>query len=253
MTDGRRQDPGPGTEADRIRDAYARRAETGADDRYSLEDPANRFLYGRRWLAIVNLLRDHDLLPLASARILDVGCGNGSVLREFVGFGASANLCAGIDLLDDRVAAARDALPDADVRSGSAAELPWPDGVFDLALQFTLLSSVLDTTARRRIAAETIRVLQPGGALLYYDFIWNPGNRDTRGLRLSEIRDLFAGCAVDARRITLAPPITRVLARWSTASCAALETLPFLRSHYLVLVTKPGSQPTRRTGTGGGI
>ena len=35
-------------EADRIRDAYARRAQRGADDRYELDDPANRYLFGRR-------------------------------------------------------------------------------------------------------------------------------------------------------------------------------------------------------------
>ena len=226
MTREGNPDAGPSTEADRIREAYARRASTGADDRYSLDDPANRYLFSRRDQAVLKLLDDHGLLPLERTRILDIGCGNGSVLNEFARFGASMNICAGIDMLDDRVAGAREALPDADVRSGSADELPWPDGAFELALQFTLVSSVLDNATRRRIADETIRVLTPEGALLYYDFIWNPGNPDTRGLRLNDLRDLYPACTIDARRITLAPPLSRALARWSPAACRALEAAP---------------------------
>ena len=222
----------------RVRSAYERRAAAGADDRYSLDDPANRFLFGRRARAITALLASHHELPLAAKAIVDIGCGNGAVLDDFVSLGADTARCAGIDLLEQRAANARERLPGADIRYGSATSLPWPNDTFDLALQFTLLSSVLDSATRRNIADETIRVLKPGGALLYYDFIWNPGNTDTRGLRLPEIRGLYAGHPVEARRITLAPPITRRLARWSSKLCAALEALPFLRSHYLVLVMK---------------
>lgn len=238
MTADSEQDPGSTAEADRIRKAYARRAETGADNRYSLDDPANRYLFDRREQAILDLLTEHNLLPLTNTRILDVGCGNGAVLSDFVRFGALPGLCAGIDLLSGRVEAARTRLPGADVRAGSAHELPWPDASFDLALQFTLLSSVLDDRTRQRIVSETLRVLRPGGSVLYYDFIWNPANAHTRGLRLADLRRLFPGCGIDARRITLAPLITRFLARWSTAVCRALEAVPPLRSHYLALLTK---------------
>jgi ubiquinone/menaquinone biosynthesis C-methylase UbiE len=212
---------------------------SGADDRYSLNDPANRYLFDRRERAIVALLNEHHLLPFADARILDVGCGNGGVLADFVRLGAQETRCAGIDLLPDRTHAARARLTDAEIRTGSASALPWPDASFDLALQFTLLSSVLDNGTRSRIAAETLRVLRPGGGLLYYDFIWNPGNSDTRGLRLGDLRALYSGCEIDARRTTLAPPITRALARWSMTVCRALEALSLLRSHYLALITKP--------------
>jgi SAM-dependent methyltransferase len=222
----------------RVREAYARRASAGADDRYDISDPANRFLFEHRARSITGLLAEHRRLPDASTRIIDIGCGNGAVLEEFVGLGATVANCAGIDLLEDRSAAASERLPDADIRAGSARAMPWSDAEFDLALQFTLLSSVLDQNARREIASETLRVLRPGGAILYYDFIWNPGNRDTRGLRLDDLRSLYSKCDIDARRITLAPPITRALARWSTAACAALETLPFVRTHYLALISR---------------
>jgi SAM-dependent methyltransferase len=223
----------------RVQDAYARRAARGADERYALSDPANRFIFERREQAIVSLLAEHGRLPNAQTRIADIGCGNGAVLEDFTRIGAERQNLGGIDLIEDRVAAARQRLPWADIRTGSARTLPWSDASFDLALQFTLLSSVLDDGARRQIASETMRILREGGIILYYDFIWNPGNPDTRGLRLGALRALYPGCEMDVRRITLAPPITRLVARWSTNMCGMLESLPFLRSHYLALLTRP--------------
>jgi ubiquinone/menaquinone biosynthesis C-methylase UbiE len=231
----------PSSEADRVREAYARRAATGADDRYDRTDPANRFLFERRDAAVRDLLARHALLPLGERRIIDVGCGNGAVLADFVEWGATPERCAGVDLLDERVAAARERLPDADIGAGSADALPWGDASFDIALQFTLLSSVLDDGVRQRVASETIRVLRPGGVLVYYDFIWNPGNRDTRGLRLGQLRSLYSGCVVDARRVTLAPPITRVVSRVSLGLCRMLERVPVLRSHYLAAIRTPNA------------
>lgn len=230
----------PGRETDRLREAYARRAATGADERYERSDPANRFLFERRDAAVRDLLARHGLLPLSERRIVDVGCGNGAVLADFVAWGAAPEQCAGIDLLDERAIAARERLPDADIRAGSAEALPWGDGTFDIALQFTLLSSVLDDGVRRRIAAETVRVLRPGGVVVYYDFIWNPGNRDTRGLRLGDLRSLYPACEVDARRVTLAPPITRVVSRVSLGLCEMLERVPVLRTHYLARIRTAG-------------
>jgi SAM-dependent methyltransferase len=226
-------------ETDRIRDAYARREAEGLDQRYSLDDPANAYLFARRERDLVALLRAHRLMPLAPRDIIDVGCGNGGLLRDFVRLGAAADRCTGIDLLQERIDAARAADPGMKLSCGDATSLPYSDASFDIALQFTLLSSVLDGEMRRAIAAETMRVLRPGGVLIWYDFFWNPGNRDVRGIRLAELRWLYPGCAIDARRVTLAPPITRLCARVSSRLCAALEAVPALRSHYLAAIQKP--------------
>jgi ubiquinone/menaquinone biosynthesis C-methylase UbiE len=226
-------------ETERAREAYARRAARGADDRYDLSDRANVYLFERREANILDLLCKHGLLALKEQRIVDIGCGNGSVLRDFVRWGATPSLCAGIDLLEERIEAGNDLVAaGCDLRAGSAGELPWPDESFDLAIQFTLLSSVLDPQTRRRIAAETMRVLRPGGALVYYDFIWNPGNADTRGLGLKGLQTLYPNRSIDARRVTLAPPIGRRLARVSFAAARLAEAVPLLRSHYLALVRK---------------
>ena len=222
-------------ETDRIRDAYARRAVRGADERYSLDDPAyryaNRYLFERRERDLIALLRRHALIPLAGRAIIDVGCGNGALLRDLVRLGADADRCHGVDLLPERIEAARERDPRMTLQTGEASSLPYDDASFDIALQFTLLSSVLDDAMRRAIASETLRVLRPGGVLVWYDFVWNPRNRDVRGIGPGELRALYAGCRIDARRVTLAPPITRRLARVSTKLCTALERVPLLRSH----------------------
>lgn len=226
-------------ENERVRDAYARRAERGADERYSLLDPANLYLFQRRERSLLELLRDQRLAPLGDKRVLDMGCGNGALLAQFVGYGAQPGLLSGVDLLRERIASARALHAGIDFQEGSADVLPYDDAAFDIALQFTLMSSVLDDGARRRIAVETMRVLRPGGTLIWYDFIWNPGNRDVRGIGVDQVRALYPGCTLDARRVTLAPPISRRLARVSWTLCGLLEAAPFLRSHYLIAIRKP--------------
>jgi ubiquinone/menaquinone biosynthesis C-methylase UbiE len=226
-------------DADRVRDAYARRDAQGHDARYSLLDPANLYLYQRRERAFVELLHRLHLTDLSQTRVLDVGCGSGDVLRDFVRYGADPANLAGIDLLPERIDRARELCPPAiDLRAGDATALPYRDASFDLVLQFTLMSSVLDAVIRRRIAAELTRVLRPGGAIIWYDFIWNPLNRDSRGIGMREVRRLFPGCAVDGGRATLAPPISRRLARVSWTLCRALEAIPPLRSHYMLAIRR---------------
>jgi SAM-dependent methyltransferase len=225
-------------EVDRIREAYGRRAARGADQRYDRSSPANRYLYETRGRDLRALLGRHGLLPLSGRRIIDIGCGNGAVLAELAQYGAEPRLMCGVDLLPDRLAAARDTLPQASFALADASRLPHPGASFDVAVQFTLMSSVLDSRARRAIAAEAMRVLKPGGTLIWYDFIWNPGNPDTRGIRLAELLQLYPGCAVDARRATLAPPLLRLIAPRSRALCRALDAAPFLRSHYLALIRR---------------
>lgn len=226
-------------ETERIRRAYDARAAAGADERYALTSPANLYLYQRRERDLLDALRRNGLLPLDGKRVLDVGCGSGGVLRDFVRYGARPEGCAGVDLLPERIASARAASPAGmTFDAGSADTLPYGDASFDIALQFTLLSSVLDSAMRQRIAAETLRVLRPGGAAVWYDFTWNPGNRDTRGIGMRELRALYAGCRIDARRVTLAPPMTRRVARYSFTVCRALEAMPFLRSHLLAVIRR---------------
>src|SRR3990170_4744298 len=126
-------------EAARVRAAYERRAALGLDARYDYWQPANLFIYQSRERTLLTLLRAAGMLPLTGRRVLDVGCG------------ARAEDLRGVDLLAERVQRARELTPGARIEVGDAQALPYEDGSFDLVLGFTLLSSVVDEGARRRI------------------------------------------------------------------------------------------------------
>jgi SAM-dependent methyltransferase len=229
------------SEAERIRAVYARRSERGLDARYSYWEPANLYTFQQRERAVVEVLGRHSLLPLGERRVLDVGCGDGSVLRGLLRYGARPENLEGIDLLPERIERARELSPNLDFSEGDAAALPCADSSFDLTLAFTLFSSILDEETRRQVAGEMLRVLRPGGLVLLYDFWLNPRNPDVRPLGKREARALFPGCRFDWRRVTLAPPLARLLAPRSWLVCYLLEKLPFLRTHYLVAIRKEGS------------
>jgi SAM-dependent methyltransferase len=227
-------------EAERIRAAYVRREERGLEGRYSYWEPANLYLYQGRERALVSLLADAGLLPMTNLRVLDVGCGEGAVLRDLLRFGARPENLVGVDLLVSRLARAGALNAGMAFSVADAAELPYPNASFDLLLAFTLLSSIVDLEARGAAASEMLRVLRPGGVLIAYDFWVNPRNPDVRPLPRAEVRRLFPGCTFNWRRVTLAPPLLRLLAPvpggW--LACYLLEKLPFLCTHFLVAVTK---------------
>jgi SAM-dependent methyltransferase len=140
-----------------------------------------------------------------------------------------------VDLLPDRVDEARQNSPaGVTILCGNAAQLDFPDDTFDLVIQSTVFTSILDAALRQAVAAEMVRLVRPGGLILWYDYYFdNPSNPDVRGVRKSEIRGLFPQCSIDLRRVTLAPPLARALAPYSTLACHCLEAFPFLRTHYL--------------------
>jgi len=222
----------------RIRAAYARREES--DARYSWFSPGYQFMMQHRERRVLALLRRYDCENLGSKKILEIGCGAGEWLRDFVKWGARPENITGIDLLADRVAKARRlCAPAIRIECASAAELPFSDGTFDLVLQSTVFTSILDPDLKRRVANEMMRVVKPEGFILWHDYhVNNPWNHDVRGVKRQEIAQLFPGCRIELERITLLPPLARVLARYSYLGCYLLEKLPPLCTHYLGVIRK---------------
>lgn len=234
-----RMEEGKIGEVQRIREAYARRAAAIHNDRYSAFNAAGLFAIQSRERALITVLKRHGFYPLHEKRILDVGCGTGGVLRSFIQYGADpGNLC-GIDLLEDRIETARRLSPNIDFRCGNAEKLPYPDESFDIILQFTVFTSILDPEMKRNIAWEMLRVLKPDGIIIWYNYhMDNPKNPDVKGVKKTEIYTLFPGCSIDLRRATLAPPLARLLAPYSYLVCYLLEKIPFLCTHYLGVIRK---------------
>ena len=222
---------------ERLKAEYARRAALpDTQRRYTPFNPAYLFEQQQRQRRTLNALRHRGIESLAGKRVIEIGCGRGNVLCEFLGYGVAPRDLAGIDLLEDRLTAARDHVPGVPLAVCDARRLPFADASFDLALQYTAFSSVLDSAAKTMMAAEIRRVLRPGGLILWYDFWINPTNPQARGIRLDEIRRLFAGCRCDAQRVTLAPPLARRLIPISWTAALLLENLRIFNSHYLAII-----------------
>jgi trans-aconitate methyltransferase len=118
----------------------------------------NAELYAARHGFVSELASDLlDLLaPVAGERILDLGCGVGTHMRELEKRGARV---VGVDLDPAMVEAARRACPGADVRQADARDLAHL-GTFDAVLSNAVLHWVKPAEAAARAIAA---VLVPGG------------------------------------------------------------------------------------------
>lgn len=229
-----------GTDTARIRTEYERREREIPADFYSWSKPSNLLNHQQTLRSCIRLLHQAGLFPLDGLRVADIGCGGGSWLLEFVQWGADPAMLAGIDLMPARLHRAQQKIPQADLRLGSASELPWPDQHFDLLSQFLVFMNILEPALKLAVAKEMLRVLKPGGAILWFDLrVDNPANSQVKGLRKSEIKSLFPNCKIQLTPALLAPPISRLIASRCWALGEALHAAPFLCTHYAGLIRKP--------------
>ncbi|HMA14232.1 MAG: class I SAM-dependent methyltransferase [Bacteroidota bacterium] len=117
------------------------------------------------------LLRER--LPLAGARVADVGCGDGALARVMARDGARV---VAIDPGAAQIARARSAAPAGDAATGNAATggawylcargeaLPLADGCLDAVVYFNALHHV-PVAEQSAALTEAARVLRPGGLL----------------------------------------------------------------------------------------
>jgi len=227
-------------ETDRLRTVYRKR-EDAKKYLYNPLDIGAFYLLTSRDRALTQMLQVFMMRAgrsLADLRILDVGCGTGGVLRSLVSWGAQPQNLAGVDVLEERIQLAQRLSPNICFSVADARELPFANDSWDMVILFTVISSVPNPSIQSQIALESLRVLKPQGAVLWYNFWINPTNPDTVGITLNRIRELFPGCRLYLKRTTLIPPLARRLARISWSLCWLLESLPFLRTHYMGLIYK---------------
>jgi ubiquinone/menaquinone biosynthesis C-methylase UbiE len=221
----------------RLRQEYQRRSERFADqDIYSHMNPSNLFMVQGRQRAVLRLLKKYKVHTLNNQRIIEIGCGSGGVIAEYLTWGAAPNNLYGFDLLFNRLRDASNILPHLSWICANGQNIPYKSGAFDIALQYTAFSSILDDDIKRQVAAEMVRVLKPGGIIIWYDFWLNPTNRQTKGIRKQELLSLFPKCVLEFNKITLAPPIVRRIVPVSWGFAYFLETVKFLNTHYLVVI-----------------
>jgi SAM-dependent methyltransferase len=221
-------------EARRLAAAYATRSPAAAG---SAADLAHRCILAERERRVLALLAREDL-HLERSRVLEVGCGSGTWLRDLVRWGARPESVFGVEILADRVAEARRSVaPGVTVERADIAQLPFANESFDIVLQSTVFTSILDDERRRRSAAEMRRVLRRGGVILWYDFhMNNPRNPSVRKVTVGELGTLFPDSEIHSESITLAPPFARILAPLSSHFYDIMASFSPFRTHTLAAI-----------------
>ena len=110
-------------------------------------------------------------LPLAGARVLELGSGPGRT-TDWLASRVGHLTALEYDQADARALAAR--RPDVDVIHGDATAMPFPDADFDAVVCFTMLHHIPTPAGQDRLFAEARRVLRPGGAFAGSDSRWGP-------------------------------------------------------------------------------
>ena len=136
-----------------------------------------RYLEGR-WEKVARAMAEHYQLP-AKPKILDIGCGKGFLLYDFLKAIPDAEIY-GIDISPYAIANSKEEIRDR-LQVGSATDLPWPDDHFDLVISITTLHNLhaynLDPALRemervgksnKYLCVESYRNEQEKANLLYW-------------------------------------------------------------------------------------
>jgi len=228
------------SEGDRIRRRYEERdADASLKQFWTLRNPVVLHLAQERERATLAALQAAGV-DLADARILDVGCGGGGEFANCLRWGARLDHLYGVELMMPRAQAALQTWGPRVVNASGAA-LPFADARFDLVMQNVVFSSIIDDAMRRAVAGEMLRVLRPGGWLLWYDAA-RTHNRDPhfRDVPAAELRALFPGLPLQLRRVSLhLGVLRRVHAAFGAPGMFALQALGLGKTHLLGLGRKP--------------
>ena len=126
--------------------------------------------YDAKWAFYVEATTRETLRRMpkhASARVLDVGCGTGELLRRLRAKYPSAPL-AGLDPVAEMLEVAKGKLSGTeDLRIGYADNLPWPAATFDTVVSCNMFHYITHPVAALR---EMARVLRPGGTIVLTDW-----------------------------------------------------------------------------------
>lgn len=221
------------SEVDLIAERYSRRLQRGASrvdsgfSSFQYFSASEREFWFRREL--------YRLLgPASDLKALEIGAGAGFNIGFFRRMGVNPENIWGNELLPDRIAELKKWLPENQIIAGDARAINMP-GQFDVILQSTVFSSILDKSFCQELANSMWSNLKPGGVILWYDFTYgNPKNKDVRGISWGEAKSYWPDGKVQFhKKVTLAPPIARRVGRLYN-----FINFPFLRTHVIGMIQK---------------
>lgn len=222
-----------------IRARYERRKNISSE-RYSFLNPVTILIEQEKERSLIKWINQNNIAPLNNKKLLEIGCGTGNNILTFLKLGFQPENIFANELLDDRLKEARRKLPaDIQIIPGNALDINLSNDEFDIVFQSMVFSSILDHQFKIDLAKKMFNLVKPGGGILWYDFIYNnPKNKDVMGIRLHEIKQLFPKCSLIKQKITLAPPLARVVTKVHPKFYYLFNSLSLLRTHLLVWIKK---------------
>jgi len=199
------------------------------------------FFHARKWILIDEYWRRRGR-ALSAIDWLDIGCGQGDLLRLGAGQFRSA---AGCDPSKEMLRPLAGAVLK---HQESPASLPFADGNFDFATAVCVYHHV-DAGLQPQLTAEAARVLRPGGVLALIEHNpWNPLTRaivrrspvdvDAHLLTAGRCRELARGAGLEAPATEYFLYLPEFLFRHVGAVERALRGFP-LGGQYAVFARKP--------------
>ena len=226
-------------EFDELKNIYQERDEF-LKDRYNPLNPDIMMTVQEKERLIVKWINTEKISPVSSKKLIEIGCGNGSNLLFFLKLGFKPENIVANELIEQRAESARKLLPETiKIIIGNAIDLQLPAEEFNIVFQSTVFSSILSFDSRKKLADIIWKIVKPGGGILWYDFIYNnPQNPNVRKVTLKEFKQLFPIGEIKYWRLTLAPPISRVVTKIHPNFYHLFNLFPFLRTHILCWIKK---------------
>jgi SAM-dependent methyltransferase len=141
---------------------------TYADKRFGRWTPEEFFATGREKVEGIMAVADRLALPRSRDRVLDFGCGVGRLTR---GLSPYFKQCIGLDISENMLAAARklnQSLANCDFIQNPGNDLSsFPDRHFDMVVSNIVLQHMPSRRIAERYVAEFVRVLRPGGLIVF--------------------------------------------------------------------------------------
>ena len=179
-----------------------------------------------------------------SSKILDVGCGNGSKLMDFVQYGFEQKNLYGVDINNERIDKGKFNYPLLNLSNQDATKLNFEDNFFNLVFESTMFVQVTDCEMSRKISKEMVRVTKKNGYILLIDWrygkFWNPNYLACNKKRVKELFNVGSDMEIiSVDKGALIPPIGRFLSTYLGSFYFIVSKLcPFLVGQVTYLLKK---------------
>ncbi|MBF0544812.1 MAG: class I SAM-dependent methyltransferase [Candidatus Riflebacteria bacterium] len=201
----------------------------------SRNNPLNPEVFFQRFAGEMSFFQAMSSFPTNPqiAKVLDVGCGTGESLLNFLSLGFPLENLHGIDILPERIQIAQKRLPKCHIELGDASKTIYDSDFFDIVYESTIFLQMLDDSVAKSIATEMTRVCKSGGHLVLTDWRYShPWDNSYKGVSRKRLKTLFSDPSLKLERSfsgALVPPIGRFFSKHLSSLYFLIHKLfPFL-------------------------